>query len=166
VLGACRGAGIGPIHVVVGAAGGAVSAAATGPDIVIVWNDLHPSGQLSSFQAGIRSLPSGIEGVVAFPVDYPLVRAETLQTLTHAFRSEREGKTLFLPTRSGAHGHPYLAASAVLPEYLALPEGSVGRSVVLADPGRVREVPVGDGGILLDLDTPDDFLALRSLIGH
>jgi CTP:molybdopterin cytidylyltransferase MocA len=166
VLGACRDAGIAPIHVVVGASGGPVSVAASGPDVAIVWNDLHPAGQLSSFQTGIRSLPRGIEGVVAFPVDYPLVRALTLRCLVGAFRSEREGKTLFLPTHSGARGHPYLAATSVLPEYLVLPPGSMGRSVVLSDPERVREVPVGDEGILLDLDTPADFLALRSRIGQ
>jgi len=32
------------------------------------------------------------------------------------------------------------------------------RSVVRADPGRVRDVEVGEAGVTIDIDTPDDYL--------
>jgi CTP:molybdopterin cytidylyltransferase MocA len=51
---------------------------------------------------------------------------------------------------------------AVWRELLALPDAAGARAAVHADPGRVLEVPLGDPGILRDVDTPADFAALSN----
>ncbi|RPJ45469.1 MAG: hypothetical protein EHM19_05345, partial [Candidatus Latescibacterota bacterium] len=87
VIGTCRGAGLSPIHVVVGSRGGLLAAACASespgahPRATAVWNDRFPEGQVTSLQAGIRSLPPNTAGALLFAVDHPLVRAETVQRL-------------------------------------------------------------------------------------
>jgi CTP:molybdopterin cytidylyltransferase MocA len=44
----------------------------------------------------------------------------------------------------------------IFPELLAAPHEQGARVVVNADPSRIVYADVNDGGILLDLDTPDD----------
>jgi molybdenum cofactor cytidylyltransferase len=158
VLDACAGAGLAPVHVVVGHRGGEIAAAAHRRGAAIVWNDRYPEGQLTSLQAGLRSLPSAARAAVLIPVDLALVRPSTIRSLLFAYHEEGEGRTVFVPTFKGAGGRPYLVNMSILPELLSLPSGAMGRTVLLRDPQRVREVPVDDDGILFDLDTPDDYL--------
>lgn len=164
VIDACAKAGLAPVHVVVGHRGGEIAAAARRRGAAIVWNDRYPEGQLTSLQAGLRSLPGDVRAAVLIPVDLALVRSSTIRSLLFAYHEEGEGRTIFIPTFEGTGGRPYLVDRSVVPELLPLPSGAMGRTVLLRDPGRVREVPVDDDGILFDLDTPDDYLVFLQKI--
>ncbi|MFH1681542.1 MAG: nucleotidyltransferase family protein [Candidatus Eisenbacteria bacterium] len=162
VLAACGEAGLRRVHVVVGHRGGEIAAAVARAGAEVVWNDRFPEGQLASLQAGIRSLPGDLAAALLLPVDHPLVRSSTIRRLIQAFQEETKGRTVFLPTLGGEDGRPYLVCSSILPEFLSLPSGALGRTVIRRDPARVREVPVDDEGVRFDLDTPDDYVLLRA----
>lgn len=163
VIRACRDGGVAPIHIVTGHRAPLLEAEARGTGITTVRNERYPDGQLTSLQAGLRSLPTDLAAILLFPVDYPLVTERVPRRLVRAFREERKGARIFIPTFEGRRGRPYLVDRSLVPEYLALGAGRAGREVIAARPERVREVPLPEKGVLLDLDTPDAYVRIREL---
>ena len=64
---------------------------------------------------------------------------------------------IIVPVFEGRRGHPVLFASTILQEILALTPMQGANIVVRKDPSRIVEVSVNSPGILLDIDTPEDF---------
>ncbi len=147
VLGTLSTAGIRTVRIVVAPGSGPLS-----PDHVV---NLEPSaGMLSSLQCGLRALPSGLQGVLVWPVDHPLVRMETVAAIVAAFHESRA--PVVVPSYAGRRGHPTLFAASVIPELLSADSGQGARSVVHAHGDRV-ELAVMDGGVIADIDTPEDY---------
>jgi len=113
------------------------------------WN-LHPEdGMLSSIQCGLAQLSPSLSGTLLWPVDVPLVKAQTVQRLLDA-APER----LVVPTCGDRGGHPVWLPQARFAEVLALPRPSSLRA--LRQSHLPLRVAVDDPEIMLDLDTPDD----------
>src|SRR5262249_47254742 len=110
--------------------------------------------------AAIRALPPSAQGAMLFLVDHPLVDPGTINSLIAHFEPSR----IVVPVFEGRRGHPVLFASDVLEEILDLTASQGANIVVRKDPGRILEVPVYERGILVDIDTPEDFERLRSEI--
>ncbi len=123
----------------------------------VVFNAAYEQGMITSFQAGIRALPPGAEGAVVFLVDHPVVEPQTIDMLIDHFAPGR----IVLPTFQGRRGHPVLFSVAVLQEILELPLTKGANAVVWKDPRRITEVPVNTPGILVDIDTPEQFKELE-----
>lgn len=156
---AFRGAGIDPVHVVIGHGGGEIASALAGLPVRTVWNDLHPLGQTTSLQAGLRSLPGGLAAALLSPADYPLVTPADITPLIEAFRGDREG-AIYLPAHGGRRGHPFLVAAECFAAFLDLPAGEPGRTLVRALSDRIRHVELPGDGVLADLDTPAQYAAV------
>jgi molybdenum cofactor cytidylyltransferase len=124
----------------------------------VVFNPDYEQGMITSFQTGIRSLPSTAEGALLFLVDHPLVAPTTINSLIANFAPKR----IVLPVFEGRRGHPVLFAREVLQEILDLTASQGANIVVRKDPARILEVPVSERGVLVDIDTPEDFERLRS----
>jgi molybdenum cofactor cytidylyltransferase len=124
----------------------------------IVFNPDYEQGMVTSFQAGIRALPPDVSGAVLFLVDHPLVEPSTIDSLIAGFAPGR----IVLPVFEGRRGHPVLFADEVLQEILALPASQGANIVVRKDAGRIFEVSVNASGILVDIDTPEQFEKLQS----
>ena len=62
-----------------------------------------------------------------------------------------------LPTHRGRRGHPALVGSGLTEAIARIPAGEGLRHLWHADPQLVCEVPVEDPGVLLDLNTPEDY---------
>ena len=78
-------------------------------------------------------------------------------------RLERTGKAIAAPRYRGARGNPVLFDRGVVPELLAL-SGDAGASAVIErDTGRVALVDF-DIEMPRDVDTPEDYEALRSAV--
>ncbi|MCE5273421.1 nucleotidyltransferase family protein [bacterium] len=136
------------------------SARAGLPAEEVVLNPRYESGMLSSVQAGLKSLEAlAPEAVMLFPVDQPAVSVGTIARLIDSFRAS--GKPIVLPVHGGRRGHPALFGKAVFEDLLHAPEEIGARAVVRADRSRVLEVPVEEPAVLLDIDTPDDYRALK-----
>ena len=123
----------------------------------VVFNPVYEQGMITSFQAGIRALSWDAAGAFLFLVDHPLVEPATIEAMIMNLAPNR----IVLPTFEGRRGHPVLFSSEVLEEILALPASEGANIVVRKNPARIVEVPVTSPGILVDIDTPEQFEKLR-----
>ena len=117
-----------------------------------VLNDRFRSGMFSSVRAGIAQVRA--RSWFLLPGDQPLVGPQVYARLLAA------SGDIVVPAFKSKRGHPVLFDSRLIPEILAQPEDAILRDYVAAR-GYVT-VEVDDEGIALDLDTPEDYEALRS----
>ena len=149
-------AGLHPVLVVVRRDGSDVreEVARFGGSLVV--NPDPDQGQLSSLLAALPEVEaSGAQAMVVFPVDVPLVSPRAITVVLDAAVDE----SVYIARASyrGVHGHPVLFKRAVFEELRTADPHVGARAVVRADPTRVRDVEVGDPGVTLDIDTPDDY---------
>jgi len=151
-----------PVVVVVGMHSDEVRRDPGGARVIV--NPDPSRGQLSSLKLALRHLAaagSGAVGVVVALVDHPIVAPETIAALV---RSAHTGaQPILVPTYRGRRGHPVVFMRDMWTELLDTPDHLGARVVVRRDPSRVCEVAVDDPGILVDVDTPADLHALRSV---
>ena len=119
----------------------------------VVLNPEWQKGQLSSVQAALRSLPTGLtEGVVVCLVDQPLISAALVALLIEMFDSS--GKPIALPTYQGKRGHPVIFRNSLYAELLAAPPEIGARAVVWAHAADLLELPTEEEGVVLNLNDP------------
>jgi molybdenum cofactor cytidylyltransferase len=144
-----------PRIVVVRDAGGpeAGEARRHGADVAV--NPDPTPGPISSLQEGIRRLSPEVPGAFFCPVDHPLFRIGTVKALTRALMET--GAPILAPSFRGRSGHPVLFHRDLFDELLeeGLPRGA--RTVVDRYHGERILVDVSDPGILVDIDTPDEY---------
>lgn len=149
-----RQGGIEEIVIVLGPGGEAVAEVLRQAPVTLAWNRAEHSDMAASLRLGLERLGSPASGVLIALADHPLVAAATIATL--CAQHEKAPEAILVPTCQGRKGHPILLPGSILQELHQLPTL---REVVRRDPARVRLVPVDDPGILLDLDTPEDYRA-------
>lgn len=121
-------------------------------DVVI--NTEWATGQLSSIQAGIRSLPpGGTDGAMLFLVDQPLITAALVGTLAEKFYGAK--RLIVIPTYNSKRGHPVIFASSLYDELLAASADQGARAVVWKHAKDVMEVPTDEEGVVLNLNDPE-----------
>lgn len=119
----------------------------------VVVNADWASGQLSSIQAGVRSLPEGeTGGMILCPVDHPIVTAKLVARLIEEF--DASGKPLALPMYRGRRGHPLIFRSTLYGELLAASAEVGARQVVWAHESDTCAVPTEEEGVVLNINDP------------
>ncbi len=93
----------------------------------------------------------GAPGWVIALGDMPYVETATIAALSRAIG---DGAQIAVPVFQGRRGNPVAFGAFHLPLLLALDGDQGARAIVQSHV--VREVPVGDNGVLRDIDTPDD----------
>ena len=126
----------------------------------IVINAEWEKGQLSSVQAGLRSLPRGTDGMLLCPIDHPLVSGSLVSDLIEKFYATHA--PVVLPAYEGRRGHPVIFSAAVYAELMAAPLDVGARAVVWAHRSEVAEVATNEEGVVLNLNDPE---AVRKLTG-
>lgn len=122
-------------------------------------NPRAETGQLSSVIAGLNAADRpGIRGLLVTPVDLPLLRASSVAALLTAFSSS--SYPVARATCGGRHGHPVVFGRAVFDALRRADPATGAKAVVRAH--RVLDVEVDDPGVLHDVDTPEDYDALRA----
>lgn len=124
-----------------------------------VLNEAWAAGRTGTLKAGLRALDASAD-ILVWPIDHPVVAPSTVATLL-----ELDGDVR-VPAFQGRRGHPTVFAASLRPELLALTDDQPLHDVVHADPRRVREVPVGDSGVVFDVDLPEDAARLEELYGR
>ena len=124
----------------------------------LVFNPNYEQGMVTSLQAGIRALPPDSIGAFLFLVDHPLVESETIEAMIPSLAPDR----IVQPTFGGRRGHPVFFGAEVLKEILQLPASQGADVVVRKDPSRIVEIPVNTPGILVDVDTPEEYQKLQA----
>jgi molybdenum cofactor cytidylyltransferase len=128
-----------------------------GAEVII--NYRYAEGMFSSVQAAVKSLGPSTGAFFLMPADVPLVKAETISYLAESY-NRHPGKIL-VPVFDGRRGHPPLISARFAAEIMNYSgEGGLGAILGLHNADIVF-VPVADGNILLDLDTPGDYEDMR-----
>ena len=125
----------------------------------IVINADWETGQLSSVQAALRSLPENTDGIILFLIDHPLVSGALVHELIERFLATR--KLIVLPLYEGRRGHPVIFAAALYGELLSAPMETGARAVVWAHAAEIEEVRTNEEGCILNLNDPEAFEKMR-----
>lgn len=113
----------------------------------------NPEGDMaSSVRTGRDALPSASTGVLIALSDYPLITPETISCTIEAQRQQPD--RIIIPSYNGRRGHPSLFPRPLLDE---LVQTLTLRDLLLNHPDKIQHLEVQDPGILMDMDTPDDF---------
>jgi molybdenum cofactor cytidylyltransferase len=145
---------IGVTRVILGAGAEEIRNIARLDPAVVVLNPDWEQGQLSSIQAGIRSLEDiETDGIILCPVDHPFVSTALVGDLAERFYSE--GKSIVLPTFKGRRGHPVIFSKALYGELLAAPADKGARAIVWAYAADVQEVATDEEGVILNINDPE-----------
>ena len=150
----------GPVIVVTGHEKERVRAELNGCDVTFVHNPDYRDGLSSSLRAGIHALPEQVDGMLVCLGDMPHVAATHIDKLVAAF-DPVEGRAICVPTNNGKRGNPVIWDARFFAE-MATVSGDVGARHLIGEYSElVCEVEIRDGGILVDVDTPQALSAVR-----
>ncbi len=123
------------------------------PDVCI---NADPDGDmLSSIHVALSARQSLFQASFCiWPVDFPLIQPETLQTLAFELGSW-DGA---VPCNNNRTGHPLLAKRHILCRWISSLTRDGLRQAMFDHPAAIRQVPVSDPGPFRNLNTPGDCL--------
>lgn len=158
-----RNGGIKDIRVVVGHRANELFPVLERLGVQTIVNTNFPEGMFSSVTAGVKSLSPEVAGFFLLPVDNPIVNQTTLEKLQNTFFSSEFG--ILYPTYQGMRGHPPLISNHYVEKVLSWNKPGGMRALLEQYEYDVLEVEVVDQGILLDMDTPDDYHKMLKYCG-
>jgi molybdenum cofactor cytidylyltransferase len=155
-------AGLSPVVVVTGHEAARVGAVLEGLKVERVHNPDFAEGMGTSLAKGIAALqPHGVEAAVVALGDMPWVRPEHVRRLLEAYDPAAH-RLVCVPVHGGKRGHPVLWSSRFFEEMKAL-GGDVGARELLALHAEVvHAVPIDDGAVRVDIDTPEELAQARA----
>jgi molybdenum cofactor cytidylyltransferase len=132
----------------------------------LVENPAPDRGQFSSLQVGLHEvLNRGRDAAMVTLVDRPPVRSTTIEHLLEAFESATRGsKWAVVPHYGERHGHPFLVARDMIEAFLKAPPTATAREVEHEHQDKIQYVPVDDGNVILNVDTPADYETLKQSV--
>ena len=113
----------------------------------------HAEGMGATLRTGVAALPPDAAGAFVFLGDMPLIPHAILPALAAALAA---GAPAAAPSFEGQRGHPVLFSAALLPRLRTLIGDQGAREVLRALGDQLVLVAVPDGGVLVDIDRPED----------
>ena len=161
---AAEAAGINDIYIVTGHKHAETESVLRGkaPGARVVYNRGYRDGMFSSALAGISALPDSTDGFFLLPADCCAVSADVLRALIERF-VESKGACVARPVYRGRRGHPPLIPARFIGALLSY-NGENGLKGFLS-PLPTIEVEMSSPGVLMDMDTPEDYAGLLSFLG-
>ncbi|TAK55657.1 MAG: nucleotidyltransferase family protein [Bacteroidetes bacterium] len=128
----------------------------------VVINSFWQTGQLSSLITGVQALESETtHGCLVCPVDHPLFSHSVIVDLLQGFWTS--GKNIIIPVYNGKRGHPVIFGKSLFPALHSASQEKGAKEVVHTHRDEILEVTVQEGGVLVNIDTPEQYQAvLRS----
>jgi len=127
-------------------------------DIRIVKNNMYSEGMFSSIQTGLRVLSENTDAFFLLPVDIPSVKESTVKKMIESYEKIDEG--ILFPTFNKEKGHPTIISYSLVEEILSKnPKGGL-RDILNGHKDKWHYEELADRGILLDMDTKEDFEVL------
>ncbi|MBP7737685.1 MAG: nucleotidyltransferase family protein [Spirochaetes bacterium] len=151
-------AGMRDVRVVVGYRADDVIDAVRHLGVRIVRNRNFDQGMFSSVQAGTATLEPGVQAFFIMPVDIPLVDPATIRAILE--NHERNHSGITYPVYRGTKGHPPLISRRYIPEIMNTHAPNGLRGILNSYADEAIGVEVDDEGILLDIDTVEDYRRL------
>ena len=132
------------------------------PEVRIVRNSRFHEGMFSSVYAGVSALPEDLEGFFILPADCCAVSPGTLLVLMEEIGKTGESAVVY-PVFEGRRGHPPLIPARFIDELLSYNGKDGLRGFLSLLPGIY--VQTDDRGVLLDMDTPEEYATLLMFLG-
>jgi molybdenum cofactor cytidylyltransferase len=124
-----------------------------------VYNKDYILGQTSSFQAGLQEISPDARGVMLLPVDFPLIKTETVDLLIEEFMAGTP--PILIPVHNGHRGHPPVFNADLKGSLLAM-DPKMGLNVFEHQHApEVSLLPMADESILQTFNTPVEFKVLK-----
>jgi molybdenum cofactor cytidylyltransferase len=121
----------------------------------IVINRAHGQGMASSLYEGLSHVDPRSCAALIVLGDQPLIDPETIHRIIDGYRGARA--QIVIPSYQGNRGNPVLLDRSVFAEVMAL-KGDIGcRAIFSNHLDAILKVEVEDPGILLDIDSLDDY---------
>ena len=152
-------AGIADILIVTGGARREVESIAEKYRVQTVFNADFASGEmLSSIQVGLKFISREgrfADGALVVLGDQPQIEERSVRAVVSRF--EETGASLVVPSVRMRRGHPWLVASLLWEEILAMQAPESPRDFLNRHASTIEYVNVDSPSILADLDTPEDY---------
>lgn len=132
----------------------------TAPKIKYVDNPDYEAGMSSSVKKGLECISLSTDAVFITPADIPLFDVNTVREMIGAFSQ----KTIIIPTYHGKKGHPVLLDKFFSEQCMNEHSEKVLYDVIKKNSVSVKFLPVEDEGVLLDLDTKEDYERMKRFI--
>jgi uncharacterized domain HDIG len=124
-------------------------------NVRIVKNNRYSEGMFSSIQTGLKILSLDIDAFFLLPVDISSVKESTVKKMMERYENIDDG--ILFPTFNKETGHPTIISCSLLDEILLRnPEGGL-RDILNEHKDKWYYEELADRGILLDMDTVEDF---------
>lgn len=153
--------GIEELVVVISEEGQDVSAAVGAYPARIAVNPDADGDMASSIRAGRDAVSADVSGVIISLCDYPLVSSATIAGLIREHQSQPD--RIIIPCCNGKRGHPLLFPRSVLDQLSA---DMILRDLIRKHPQQISQIETGDQGILIDMDTPEDYRRICTINLH
>ena len=124
-----------------------------GCKVVVCGNAAEGMG--ASLACGVRAANAagGADAYLVALADMPFIRSSTIAAVRDALAA---GAPLVAPFFRARRGHPVGIAAKFNKELEALQGDEGARKIIAAHEESLRKIPVGDPGVLRDIDTPGD----------
>ncbi|MCK4750519.1 MAG: nucleotidyltransferase family protein [Bacteroidales bacterium] len=123
--------------------------------VEVCFNEEFESGMLSSVRCGFSSMPEDTGTALVFLGDQPGIPPEVTDTIIKAYDESLHG--IVIPVYDHRRGHPLLVDMKYKREIEKLDLEKGLRSLMHHFPEDVLEVEVDEPGILVDIDTREDY---------
>jgi molybdenum cofactor cytidylyltransferase len=148
--------GLRDIVVVLGVGHDGIAKAISGMPVRTVVNTDPRSDMAGSVRTGLREVDPSATGVLVCLADHPIVSPATIGELVSLHDSGPD--SILIPSFQARRGHPTLFPRKVIDEIFS---AETLRDVIAGRAGSVRVVNVADEGVVLDLDTPEDYERIK-----
>ena len=129
------------------------------PNISIIYNAQYDQGQSSSIRHGIKAFDPSVDAAMFLLGDQPLIKTATIDALINSYAKKQS--MIIAPTFKGKRGNPVLFDRRLFPQLETLPGDSGGRVLFDEYADQIFLVEVNDPGILIDVDSFEDYEKLQ-----
>jgi CTP:molybdopterin cytidylyltransferase MocA len=159
-----KAAGINEIIVVTGHKRGELEdlLRAEAPEARLIYNDDYHGDMFISVCLGVSALSKSQSGFFLLPADCCAITPGTLAALAESF-TRTGASAVARPKYKGRRGHPPLVPTLYKDRLLSYGGGDGTKGFLATLP--TVEIETDDPGILLDMDTPEDYVALLNHLG-
>ena len=140
------------IVVVISSKDNGIADTVRGLTVTVAINPVPESDMAGSARTGISAISRSASGILLCLSDYPLVLPETI-TMLIAEHAKSPDK-IMIPSFNGKRGHPSLFPSTTIRDIFS---GGTLRDIIRKTPQRVVTIECADEGVVLDMDTPEDY---------
>ncbi len=125
----------------------------------LVLNEDHETGMTSSIQKGVENATQGHYMICLG--DQPKIDTATYQKLIESHLNQSD-HAITLPFYEGRKGNPVIFGGVYRAAILShtQPEGC--KEIVKVNNQHINAVEVADSGVMMDIDTPEDYQLIRS----